>query len=72
MADQPDNIKVDIQDNFQQQQIQASGHTTLAFKVEHSKVPEFLGQKAKDTIWALNFMRRIDDLARMNCTDTHR
>jgi hypothetical protein len=34
--------------------------------VEQSKVPNYFGQKAKDTISALNFIRCIDDLARTN------
>ncbi len=43
----------------------------LAFKVEQSKVPKFFGQKGKDTIIAIVFIRRIEDLARINYwTDT--
>jgi hypothetical protein len=38
----------------------------LTFKVEQSKVPEFFGQKGKDTISAIIFIRKIDDLARAN------
>jgi hypothetical protein len=34
--------------------------------VEQSKVPDYLGQKAKDTISALNFIHCIDDLTRTN------
>jgi len=45
--------------------------TTLAFKVEQSKIPEFFGQKGKDNITAIMFIRKIDDLARTNrWTDT--
>jgi len=40
--------------------------TTLAFKVEQSKIPEFFGQKGKDNITAIVFIRKIDDLARTN------
>jgi len=49
-----------------QQQVPAGAQTTLAFKVEQSKVPEFFGQKGKDTITAIVSIRRIDDLARTN------
>jgi hypothetical protein len=38
-------------------------HSTLAFKVEQSKIPEFFGQKGKDNITAIVFIRKIDDLA---------
>ena len=31
-----------------QQNVPAGGQTTLAFRVEHLKVPDFWGQKAKD------------------------
>ncbi len=41
-----------------------AAQTTLAFKVEQSKIPEFFGQKGKDT--AIVFIRKIDDLARTN------
>ncbi len=40
--------------------------TTLAFKVEHSKILEFFSQKGKDNITAMVFIRKIDDLARTN------
>jgi hypothetical protein len=49
-----------------QQQVPAGAQTTLAFKVEQSKLPEFFGQKGKDTITAIVSIRRIDDLARTN------
>jgi hypothetical protein len=39
---------------------------TLAFKVEQSKLPKFFGQKGKDNIMAIVFIRIIDDLARTN------
>jgi hypothetical protein len=44
----------------------AAGQTTLAFKVEQNKVPEYFGQKGKDNITAIVFIRKIDDLARTN------
>jgi hypothetical protein len=40
--------------------------TTLAFKVEQSKLSKFFGQKGKDNITAIVFIRKIDDLARTN------
>jgi hypothetical protein len=49
-----------------QQNVPARAQTTLAFRVEQSKVPEFWGQKAKDNVTAFVFIRKIDDLARTN------
>jgi hypothetical protein len=43
-----------------------AAQTTLAFKVEQSKIPEFFSQKGKDNITAIVFIRKIDDLARTN------
>ncbi len=40
--------------------------TTMAFKVEQSKLPEFFRQKGKDNITAIVFIWKIDDLA---CTN---
>jgi hypothetical protein len=34
----------------------------LALKMEQSKIPEFFGQKAKDTIKALELIKTIDSL----------
>jgi hypothetical protein len=51
-----------------------AAQTTLAFKVEQSKIPEFFGQKGKDNITAIVFIRKIDDLAgtnRWNNTTTY-
>jgi hypothetical protein len=39
---------------------------TLAFKVEQSKIPEYFGQKGKDNITAIVFIRMIEDMARTN------
>jgi hypothetical protein len=41
-----------------------AAQTTLAFKVEQSKIPEYFGQKGKDNITAIVFIRKIEDLAR--------
>ena len=60
MANPHYNIQVNLYHD------QAGAQTTLVFKVEHSKVPEFFGQKNKDTITAIVFIRRIDDLAKTN------
>jgi hypothetical protein len=46
--------------------IPGAAQTTLAFKVEQSKILEFYGQKDKDNITAIVFIRKIDDLARTN------
>jgi hypothetical protein len=43
-----------------------ASQTTLAFKVEQSKIPEYFGQKGKDNITAIVFIRKIEDLARTN------
>ena len=43
-----------------------AAQTTLAFKVEQSKIPEYFGQKGKDNITAIVFIRKIEDLA---CTN---
>jgi len=43
-----------------------AAQTTLAFKVEQSKIPEYFGQKGKDNITAIVFIRKIEDLARTN------
>jgi hypothetical protein len=44
----------------------AATKTMLAFKVEQSKIPEYFGQKGKDNITAIAFIRKIEDLARTN------
>ncbi len=49
----------------------AAGQTTLAFKVEQSKIPEYFGQKGKDNITAIVFIRKIEDLARHQPLDRH-
>jgi hypothetical protein len=62
-----DNINVDLNSNDQgdqvaQQQVPTRCHTTLAFKVEQSKVSEIFRQKLKDMLSAINFIWHIDDL----------
>jgi hypothetical protein len=42
--------------------IPGAAQTTLAFKVGQSKILEFYGQKGKDNITAIVFIRKIDDL----------
>jgi len=49
-----------------QQNVPAGAQTTLAFRVEQSKLPDFWGQEAKDSVTAIVFIRKIDDLARTN------
>jgi hypothetical protein len=64
-----DDIQLDLnQDQAGQvvQNVPAGAQTTLAFRVEQSKIPDFWGQKAKDTVTALVFIRKIEDLARKN------
>ncbi len=48
------------------QNVPAGAQTTLAFRVEQSKIPDFWEQKAKDKVTAIVFIRMIDDLARSN------
>ena len=49
-----------------QQNVPAGAQTMLAFRVEQSKIPDFWGQEAKDSVTAIVFIRKIDDLARTN------
>jgi hypothetical protein len=69
MANNDDQIQLDlIQDQAGQvvQNVPPGAQTTLAFRVEQSKIPDFWGEKAKDTVTAIAFIRKIDDLARSN------
>jgi hypothetical protein len=55
-----DDIQLDLnQDQAGQvvQNVPAGAQTTLAFRVEQSKLPDFWGQKAKDTVTAIVFIR---------------
>jgi hypothetical protein len=64
-----DDIQLDLnQDQAGQvvQNVPAGAQTTLAFRVEQPKIPDFWGQKAKDTVMAIVFIRNIEDLARTN------
>jgi hypothetical protein len=66
MANNDNQIQLDLnQDQAGQvvQNVPAGAKTTLAFRVEQSKIPDFWGQKAKDMVTAI---RKIDDLARSN------
>ena len=71
--DDPDAITIEDGDQGDQNMVVppppaagAAGQTTLAFKVEQSKIPEYFGQKGKDNITAIVFIRKIEDLA---CTN---
>jgi hypothetical protein len=74
--DDPDAINIDHQDPPNQDDpdvvvpvppaAPGAAQTTLAFKVEQSKIPEYFGQKGKDNITAIVFIRKIEDLARTN------
>jgi hypothetical protein len=69
VSNNDDQIQLDLnQDQAGQvvQNVPARAQTTLAFRVEQSKIPDFWGQKAKDTVTAIVFIRKIDDLARSN------
>jgi hypothetical protein len=74
MVNNDDQIQLDLnQDQAGQvvQNVPAGAQTTLAFRVEQSKIPDFWGQKAKDTVTAIVFIRKIEDLARTNnCNNT--
>ncbi len=68
-----DDIQLDLnQDQAGQviQNVPAGAQTTLVFRVDQSKIPEFWEQKAKDTVTAIVFIRKIEDLART--LDRHR
>jgi hypothetical protein len=64
-ADIPLNLYNDQAGQVVQQNVPAGAQTTFAFKVQQSKVPDYWGQKAKDTVTAIIFIRKID-LARTN------
>jgi hypothetical protein len=69
MADSADiqlNLSQDQDCQVVQHNVAAVAQTTLTFKVEKSKGPDFLGKKAKDTVTAIVFIRKINDLARTN------
>jgi hypothetical protein len=42
------------------------GSPNFNLRVEQNKIPEFFGTKSKDTISAMDFIRQLDDLAKMN------
>jgi hypothetical protein len=48
------------------QNVPAGAQKTLHFRVEQSNIPDFWGQKAQDTMIAIVFIRKIEDLARTN------
>jgi hypothetical protein len=60
------DLNQDQADQVVQQNVPARAQTTLAFRVEQSKIPDFWGQKVKDTVTAIIFVRKIDNLARSN------
>jgi hypothetical protein len=43
-----------------------TGTTNFNLRVEQNKIPEFFGTKSKDTISALDFIRRLEDLTKTN------
>jgi hypothetical protein len=43
-----------------------NGPTNFNLRVEQNKIPEFFGAKSKDTISAVDFIRRLEDLAKTN------
>jgi hypothetical protein len=62
----PPNLPQNAQNVFVPPAAPGAAQMTLAFKVEQSKIPEYFGQKGKDNITAIVFIRKIDDLARTN------
>jgi hypothetical protein len=69
MANNDEQIQLNLnQDQAGQvvQNVPAGAQTTLAFRVEQSKIPDFCGRKAKDKVTAIVFIMTIDDLARSN------
>ncbi len=43
-----------------------AGPTSFNLRVEQNKIPEFFCTKSKDTISPADFIRRLEDLAKMN------
>jgi hypothetical protein len=43
-----------------------TGPASFNIRVEQNKIPEFFGSKTKDTISAVDFIRRLEDLAKTN------
>jgi hypothetical protein len=48
------------------QNVPAGAPDTLTFRVEQLKILDFWGQKSKDTVMVIVFIRKIDNLARSN------
>jgi len=44
----------------------AAGTTNFNLRIEQKKIPEFFGSKSKDTISAMDFIWRLEDLAKTN------
>jgi hypothetical protein len=44
----------------------AAGTTNFNLHIEQNKIPEFFGSKSKDTISAMDFIWRLEDLAKTN------
>jgi hypothetical protein len=42
------------------------GMTNFNLQVEQNKIPDFFRMKSKDTILAMDFICRLEDLAKMN------
>ncbi len=53
------NLNQDQAGQVVQQNVPAGTQTTLAFRVEQSKILDFWGQKAKDNVTAIVFVRKI-------------
>jgi hypothetical protein len=47
-------------------QIAGARVTNINLRVEQNKIPEFFGLEGKDTISAMDFIRRLEDLAKTN------
>ncbi len=70
-----DDIQLDLnQDQAGQviQNVPTGAQTTLAFRVDQSKIPEFWGQKAKDTVTAIVYIRAIRGFGKNKPLDRHR
>jgi hypothetical protein len=64
MTNPPAHINLSY--NRDDQQVQDTAGQRFSFKVEQSKIPEFFAQKCKDTITAMVYIRRIDNLVATN------
>jgi hypothetical protein len=47
-------------------QATSPGITNFNLQIKQNRIPEFFSQKGKDTISAMDFIRKLEDLAKTN------